>query len=279
MPERRPQWSPCPIFEGGSWLTTMMLVTRGARPVNARMWRMLQRASISTTSVAQAIKEFAMPAMSPTMEHGSLGQWKVKEGSSFSMGDVLVEVETDKAMMDVEAPEDGVLAKIIYPSGSKDIKVNTPIAFLAEEGDDLSDVPDVKPSAPSQSQDSRSESEEREAPPKDEPASSRPSDERDGKSEASEPVQLSKPALPSVLRLLHENHISDAEDKIRGTGLHGMLTKGDVLAYLGKIKSPFGTAKPHHTTMSELGGPREEAPKEAKPAQPQVRVIFISNPS
>jgi pyruvate dehydrogenase E2 component (dihydrolipoamide acetyltransferase) len=79
-----------------------------------------------------------MPAMSPTMTEGGIAEWKKKEGDSFSAGDVLVEIETDKATIDVEAQEDGILAKIISQDGAKGVQVGATIAVLAEEGDDLS---------------------------------------------------------------------------------------------------------------------------------------------
>src|SRR5947199_10057380 len=81
-----------------------------------------------------------MPAMSPTMTEGNIASWKVKEGDSFTTGDVLLEIETDKATMDVEAQDDGIMAKIFAPDGSKNVKVGTRIAVLADEGDDISSL-------------------------------------------------------------------------------------------------------------------------------------------
>lgn len=68
-----------------------------------------------------------MPAMSPTMTEGNIASWKVKEGDSFSAGDILLEIETDKASMDVEATDDGIMYKILAQDGSKSIKVGTRI--------------------------------------------------------------------------------------------------------------------------------------------------------
>jgi len=72
------------------------------------------------------------------MTEGGIAEWKKKEGESFSAGDVLVEIETDNATIDVEAQEDGILAKIISQDGAKGVQVGSTIAVLAEEGDDLS---------------------------------------------------------------------------------------------------------------------------------------------
>ncbi|OBZ79090.1 Pyruvate dehydrogenase complex protein X component, mitochondrial [Grifola frondosa] len=85
-----------------------------------------------------ALSKFTMPAMSPTMTEGGIASWKKKEGESFSSGDVLLEIETDKATIDVEAQDDGILAKIIANDGAKNIAVGSAIAIIGEEGDDLS---------------------------------------------------------------------------------------------------------------------------------------------
>jgi pyruvate dehydrogenase E1 component beta subunit len=77
-----------------------------------------------------------MPALSPTMEEGTLAKWNIKEGDKVSSGDVIAEIETDKATMEVEAVDEGVVAKILIPAGSENVKVNTPIALLAGDGDD-----------------------------------------------------------------------------------------------------------------------------------------------
>src|SRR4051812_11760167 len=77
-----------------------------------------------------------MPALSPTMEKGNLAKWVKKEGDSVKAGDVLAEIETDKATMEYESIDDGVLAKIVVPEGTQDVPVNQLIAVLAQEGED-----------------------------------------------------------------------------------------------------------------------------------------------
>ena len=84
--------------------------------------------------------EITMPALSPTMEEGNLAKWLVNEGDSVSAGDVIAEIETDKATMEVEAVDEGILAKIVVAEGSEGVKVNTVIAVLAEDGEDASAV-------------------------------------------------------------------------------------------------------------------------------------------
>ena len=84
--------------------------------------------------------EIKMPALSPTMEEGTLAKWLVKEGDTVAAGDIMAEIETDKATMEFEAVDEGVLAKIIVPEGTDGVKVGTVIAMIAEEGEDASNV-------------------------------------------------------------------------------------------------------------------------------------------
>ena len=82
--------------------------------------------------------EILMPALSPTMEEGTLSKWLVKEGDTVNSGDLLAEIETDKATMEVEAVEEGTVAKFLVPGGTEGVKVNAPIAILLEEDEDAS---------------------------------------------------------------------------------------------------------------------------------------------
>ena len=93
--------------------------------------------------------EILMPALSPTMEQGSLTKWLVKEGDIVASGDLLAEIETDKATMEFEAVDEGVIGKILIPEGSQDVAVNTPIAILLDEGE-TADGPDQPAPAPAQ---------------------------------------------------------------------------------------------------------------------------------
>src|SRR5215475_11160130 len=78
-----------------------------------------------------------MPALSPTMEKGNLAKWLKKEGDKVKSGDVIAEIETDKATMEVEAVDEGTLAKIVVPEGTQDVPVNELIAVLAGDGEDV----------------------------------------------------------------------------------------------------------------------------------------------
>ncbi|KAG0276843.1 pyruvate dehydrogenase complex dihydrolipoamide acetyltransferase component (E2) [Linnemannia exigua] len=177
-------------------------------------------------AVQNATTTLSMPALSPTMTEGTITAWKKKEGDSVVAGDVLLEIETDKAGMDVEAVEDGILAKILFPDGSK-VPVNEAIALLAEEGDDLTKVEIPKSSGtPKAAAPAKEEKKETPAP----------------KQETTQHVQQtastpsSKLISPAVAHLLLQNHISDVT-KIPSTGPKGRVLKGDVLAFLGKIKA------------------------------------------
>src|SRR5450432_1773997 len=79
-----------------------------------------------------------MPALSPTMEKGNLSKWLKKEGEAIKSGDVIAEIETDKATMEVEAADEGTLGKILIPEGTADVAVNTPIAVILSDGEDAS---------------------------------------------------------------------------------------------------------------------------------------------
>ncbi|AWI83351.1 pyruvate dehydrogenase complex E1 component subunit beta [Alloyangia pacifica] len=84
--------------------------------------------------------EILMPALSPTMEEGTLAKWLVKEGDTVSSGDILAEIETDKATMEFEAVDEGIVGKILIEEGTEGVKVNTPIAVLVEEGESADDI-------------------------------------------------------------------------------------------------------------------------------------------
>ncbi len=96
--------------------------------------------------------EILMPAVSPSMVDGGLALWHKKEGDLVKVGDLLVEVETDKAVVEVHAEKEGILGKILFPSGSQNIKINTPIAILLESGEDALSLASIGKSAVTPSQ-------------------------------------------------------------------------------------------------------------------------------
>src|SRR3712207_353904 len=134
--------------------------------------------------------DILMPALSPTMEQGKLAKWLKKEGDQATPGDVLAEIETDKATMEVEAIDEGVLAKILVSDGTDNVAVNTPIAILAGEGEDVSAASSAKaPTAPAP--------DAQPAPTPDMQAEGLA--DRPAPSERPQQTDLSTPAAPSVI--------------------------------------------------------------------------------
>jgi pyruvate dehydrogenase E1 component subunit beta len=126
--------------------------------------------------------EVLMPALSPTMEKGNLAKWLKHEGDKIKSGDVIAEIETDKATMEVEAADEGTLGKILVPEGTADIAVNTPIAVILGEGEDKGALDKVKPSQQAKAAES--------APPAATPAAKAP--------ETPAPKEKKAPAAPET---------------------------------------------------------------------------------
>ncbi|MCJ1251800.1 pyridoxine biosynthesis protein [Trapelia coarctata] len=202
--------------------------------------------------------------MSPTMTEGNIASWKVKEGDSFSTGDVLLEIETDKAQMDVEAQDDGIVAKITQPDGTKGVKVGSRIAVLAEPDDDLStlSIPEetsapTPPKSDSNMEPSKSKSSPSQAEASDpsKGAATTSSDQPKpdpSKHSSGTPKKQTYPLYPSVAQLLHEKGIPLFEaDNIPASGPKGRLLKGDVLAYVGAINSSYSSEQ--SARISKLG--------------------------
>ncbi|KAF4969777.1 hypothetical protein FSARC_3053 [Fusarium sarcochroum] len=174
-----------------------------------------------------------MPALSPTMTEGNIATWKVKEGESFSAGDVLLEIETDKASMDVEAQDDGIMFKIMAADGSKAIQVGSRIGVIAEAGDDINSLEVPADEAKEQPKEQSSAQAPKESTA---PSESQPAEKKSAKPTGNDTYEHKYPLLPSVGHLIKEKGISEADvTKIKGTGPHGRLLKGDILAYLGSI--------------------------------------------
>jgi len=174
------------------------------------------------------------------MTEGNIASWKVKEGDSFVAGDVILEIETDKASMDVEAQDDGIMAKIILGDGTKGIKVGSRIGVLAEAGDDITtlEIPPEEKEAKSPPKEEKKE-EKKESKPQPQPSAStdKPAKKASGTSK-----KRSFPATPAVASLLSANGLDASTIKsITPTGPQGRILKGDVLAYLKSISSESPT--------------------------------------
>ncbi|MCP8882228.1 pyruvate dehydrogenase complex dihydrolipoamide acetyltransferase [Devosia sp. XJ19-1] len=166
-----------------------------------------------------------MPALSPTMEEGKLAKWHVKEGDSVSSGDVIAEIETDKATMEVEAVDEGKIGKILVAEGTENVKVNAVIAVLLQDGEDAGAIG----SAPAP----KAEAPKAEAPKAAGPAAAAPAPA--AKAEAPKPAAAPAKAdggkvfaSPLARRLAKEAGIDVAA--ISGTGPKGRVVKSDVVA-------------------------------------------------
>ena len=155
--------------------------------------------------------EITMPALSPTMEEGTLAKWLKSEGDSVSAGDVIAEIETDKATMEVEAVDEGVLGKILVAEGTEEVKVNTAIALLLEEGEDRSALEGYTPKASG-------------AGPSAEAAPNGESSE--ASAEAAPAAQKPAEASPLARRMAAKAGIDLSA--VKGTGPDGRIVKGDV---------------------------------------------------
>src|SRR6202795_2273320 len=102
-----------------------------------------RRTKLRVISGADMPIQVLMPALSPTMEKGNLAKWLKREGDPVKPGDVIAEIETDKATMEVEAIDEGVLGKILVPEGTNDVPVNTPIATIMADGEEAGSVKDA----------------------------------------------------------------------------------------------------------------------------------------
>ncbi|KAG2077185.1 pyruvate dehydrogenase [Suillus decipiens] len=185
-----------------------------------------------------ALSKFSMPAMSPTMTEGGIASWKKAEGETFTAGDVLLEIETDKATIDVEAQDDGILAKIIAPDGSKNVAVGSPIAIMAEEGDDLSGAAQMA-SEPSAAPPSPSKEESTPEPLKVEATKPTPSQAK---------LELVKGerifASPIAKKIALERGIPLAQ--VKGTGPEGRIIREDI----EKFQPPAAAASAVAATSS-----------------------------
>lgn len=220
----------------------------------------------------RAAQNFSMPALSPTMTEGNISSWKIKEGESFSAGDVLLEIETDKATMDVEAQDDGIMVKIMQGNESKGVKVGERIAVTAEEGDDINslEIP-AESNAPAKAEAPKAKQEEKKPEP------SKPTADAGAaqKTQGGKAQKQKYPLYPAVQHLLMQNGLPKEEaDKIPASGPNGRLLKGDVLAYLGKIAKDYPSesaarfTKLSHLDLSniQLAAPPPPPKAEDKPA-------------
>ncbi|XP_061349335.1 dihydrolipoyllysine-residue acetyltransferase component 1 of pyruvate dehydrogenase complex, mitochondrial [Gastrolobium bilobum] len=188
-----------------------------------------------------------MPALSPTMNQGNIAKWRKKEGDKIEVGDILCEIETDKATLEFETLEEGYLAKILAPEGSKEVAVGQPIAITVE---DASDIEAIKSSISSSSA-----SQPEKATP------------RDTKSEVKAQKSNTKRISPAAKLLITEYGL-DAST-LNASGPYGTLLKGDVLSAI-----KYGKLSPKPTSFKEKASPSQShqqvvASQQSKPDSKQ----------
>ena len=190
-----------------------------------------------------------MPALSPTMEEGNLSKWLVKEGDKVGPGDVIAEIETDKATMEVEAVDEGTVAKIVVPAGTDGVKVNALIAILAGEGEDVAaaakgggDATPAKAEAPKEEKKAEAapEATKAEAPKQDAKPAPAPA-------EAAAPVKSGERSFSSPLARRIAKDAGIDLSAVTGSGPHGRVIKKDVEAAIssgGAKSAPTAAASP-----------------------------------
>lgn len=213
-----------------------------------------------------------MPALSPTMEEGNLAKWLVKEGDKVSSGDVIAEIETDKATMEVEAVDEGTVAKIVVPAGTEGVKVNAVIAILAAEGEDASAAASGGQSTPASgspaadaavkgSTDEAKDADKRgyeraaETASASEGGSSATSSSSSGASQGGRVF-----ASPLARRLAKEQGVELSS--VQGSGPHGRIVKADIEgAAKGSAQKP--AAAQTASASAAAPAPAQPAPKPA----------------
>ncbi|QCO54619.1 pyruvate dehydrogenase complex dihydrolipoamide acetyltransferase [Pseudorhodobacter turbinis] len=173
--------------------------------------------------------QILMPALSPTMEEGTLAKWLIKEGDTVKSGDIMAEIETDKATMEFEAVDEGIVGKILVAEGSAGVKVNTPIAVLLEEGEDAS-AADIAPA--------KAEAAPAEAPKAE--AAAAPKATATAAPAAPKAAGARVFASPLARRIAADKGIDLTQ--ITGSGPHGRIVKADVEGAKPAISAPVATA-------------------------------------
>ena len=209
-----------------------------------------------------------MPALSPTMEKGNLAKWLKKEGDKVKAGDIIAEIETDKATMEYEAVDEGTLAKIIVPEGTQDVAVNSPIAVLAAEGEDVKVAAAGAASAP-KAEAPKAEA-KKEEPKKEEPKKAEAAPAAKPTASAAPPVAAAPAApgtrifsSPLARRLARDAGIDLS--RISGSGPHGRIVASDVEA----AKSGKGLK------AAPVGAPTAAGAPAAAPAMSDQQILGL----
>ena len=181
--------------------------------------------------------EILMPALSPTMEEGTLAKWLVKEGDSVAAGDILAEIETDKATMEFEAVDEGTVGRILVAEGTEGVKVNTPIAVLLDEGESAEDVAEARPAAEA---------------PKAAPAAAKLAEAPAGGPEASAPAPAAEPDVPEGTEFRKQT----VREALRDAMAEEMRRDGSVFVMGEEVAEYEGAYKITQGILDEFGAKR-----------------------
>ncbi|KAK9158762.1 hypothetical protein Scep_005336 [Stephania cephalantha] len=193
-----------------------------------------------------------MPALSPTMNHGNITKWRKKEGDKIEVGDVICEIETDKATLEFESLEEGYLAKILAPEGSKDVAVGQPIAITVEDAGDIKNISSSSISSGSEAKEGKSTPQSVDKP------------------EITDKTGFSR--ISPAAKLLIKEFRLDASS-LRASGPHGTLLKGDVLA---AMKSGKGLKKAAHSPPEKKSA-SPTSPSKSSQSPPSSKSISHSH--
>src|SRR6476661_1919941 len=205
--------------------------------------------------------ELKMPALSPTMEEGTLAKWLVKEGDKVASGDILAEIETDKATMEFEAVDEGTVAKILVPEGTDGVKVGAPIAIIAGEGEDASKAAEAAPKAdtaapapPKPVPEPKADATPKSAPPPQAPVETPAAPPQPATAAPARAEGDRVKASPLARKLAQAQNIDLSA--IQGSGPGGRIVRADVDAAAGKAPSaaPAGAPAAAPAAAPALGG-------------------------
>ncbi|MFK0204661.1 pyruvate dehydrogenase complex dihydrolipoamide acetyltransferase [Agrobacterium sp. NPDC090283] len=206
-----------------------------------------------------------MPALSPTMEEGNLAKWLVKEGDKVAPGDVIAEIETDKATMEVEAVDEGTVAKLVVPAGTEAVKVNALIAILAADGEDVAEAAKGGAAVSAKAEAPKQEAAKAEAPEEEAAPAKAEKPAADQAAAPSTPAPVAKSgerifASPLARRLAKEAGLDLSA--VSGSGPHGRIVKTDVekaVASGGAKAAPAAAASPSAPAPALAKGQSDEA--------------------
>ena len=201
-----------------------------------------------------------MPALSPTMEKGNLSKWLKKEGEAIKSGDVIAEIETDKATMEVEATDEGTLGRILIPEGTADVLVNTPIATILSDGESASDLGKAEaPAKPAPAAEARAEA----------PASKPAGGEEKSVPAAPQSVAAPDPEIPAGTEMV----TMTIREALRDAMAEEMRRDPDVFVMGEEVAEYQGAYKVTQGLLQEFGAKRVCLPS----SQGQAAAVTMKN--